>query len=78
MERTNPPKKKSLRKELECYVIAWNTCLKEAVKSMDFVTLLRNAHPAYRGNFASSLKDIGAITPFEASEFIKIVGQRLY
>jgi len=77
MKRTIQPKK-SLRRELECYVTAWNTCLKEVVKSMDLITLLRNAHPAYRSNFASSLKEAGMITPFEASEFIKVVGLKIY
>ena len=78
MERSTPPKKESLRRELECYVYAWNTVLKDAVKSMDIVTLLRNAHPAYRSDFARSLKDAGAITSFEASEFIKLIGQKIY
>jgi len=78
MERTNPPKKVSLRRELECYVVAWNTCLKETVKSMDLITLLRNAHPAYRSNFASDLKEAGELTKDQASEFVKIVGQKIY
>ena len=66
-------KKTSLRRELECYVIAWNTVLKKAVKTMDIITLLRNAHPSYRGDFARKLEEARYITPVEAREFIKYI-----
>ena len=74
MQRTVPPKKNSLRLELECYVISCNTVLRKAVKSMSIVTLLRNAHPAYRASFANQLFKAGMLSKQNASEFIKIVG----
>ena len=69
MERTIQPRKKSLRCELKCYVIGWNTILREAVKKMDVVTLLRNAHPTYRPSFASQCEEAGMLTNGEALEF---------
>jgi ribosomal protein L4 len=69
MKRTIPPKKLSLRRELENYVVAWNTVLRDAVGSMNIVTLLRNAHPAYRPAFASACAEVGLLTEFEAGEF---------
>jgi hypothetical protein len=74
MNRTIAPRKSSIRVGLEAYVVAWNTCLKEAVKSMDLVTLLRNAHPAYRANYTRELLEAGLIHKGQANEFIKIVG----
>ena len=68
--RTSPPKKTSLRLELEAYVYAWNTVLKEAVKTMDIVELLRNSQPSYRASFASQCCEKGLITERERSEFI--------
>jgi hypothetical protein len=69
MERRIQPRKKSLRRELECYVIGWNTILKGVVQSMDVVTLLRNAHPSYRPSFATQCEEAGMLTNREASEF---------
>ena len=60
-KRTILPKKHSLRIALEAYVSAWNTPLKEAVKSMDLITLLRNAHPSYRTSFMTELEHNGLI-----------------
>jgi hypothetical protein len=68
--RTSPPKKTSLRLELEAFVYAWNTTLKEAVKTMDIIILLRNAHPAYRSTFASKAFEIGLISDRQRSEFV--------
>jgi hypothetical protein len=68
--RTSPPKKTSVRLELEAYVVAWNTTLKKVVSTMDTVILLRNSHPAYRSAFASSLFEIGLISDQERSEFV--------
>jgi hypothetical protein len=68
--RTSPPKKTSLRLELEEYVSAWNTPLKEAVKTMDIIILLRNAHPTYRSTFASQAFEIGLITDWQRKEFV--------
>jgi len=39
-------------KELETYVTAYNKHLREAVKTMNWIILLRNSHPVYRGNYA--------------------------
>jgi hypothetical protein len=64
---------KSLRKELEVYVIAWNTCLRDRVKLMSPVLLLRNAHPAFRSDFAAKLKELGLLKEEESKEFIKFV-----
>jgi hypothetical protein len=69
MKRTIPPRKASLRRELEAYVTAWNTVLRDRVASMDIVTLLRNAHPAYRLPYATACAEIGLITEHEAGEF---------
>ena len=65
--------KSTVRKELEQFVYAWNTCLKEVVKHMDTIILLRNAHPVYRTDFAYRLRDEGIITIEQSKEFIKIV-----
>jgi hypothetical protein len=74
MQRTIPPRKSSLRLELEAYVVAWNTCLRKAVETMDNIILLRNAHPTFRPDYATKLKEAGMISKDEAREFIKIVG----
>jgi hypothetical protein len=71
--RTNFPKKHPIRIELENYVIAWNKYLKDVVKSMNIIILLRNAHPMYRADFAYKLRDAGLIKPEQVSEFIKPV-----
>jgi hypothetical protein len=65
-----------MRTDLERFVYAWNTPLKEAVQTMDLVILLRNAHPAYRAVYAAELKNAGLLLPEEANEFLKIVGGR--
>jgi hypothetical protein len=65
-------KKSSIRLALEGFVIAWNTPIREAVSSMDVIELLRNAHPSYRGVYASELHDAGEISKFDLSEFVYI------
>ena len=72
MTRTILPKETSLRRELECYVVSCNKYLRKAVKSMDFITLLRNAHPAYRPDFARDLRKAETISEEASKEFIKI------
>jgi len=62
-----------VRKELENYVIAWNTALREVVGKMDSIILLRNANPAHRGEFAMQFKNAGLISKDEAREFVKIL-----
>ena len=76
MKRTILPRKKTLRRELECYVVAWNKVLKDVVRSMDIITLLRNAHPSYRDSFVRQLMEVGMITKFDASEFTKVLGPK--
>lgn len=63
------------RKLLEQYVIAWNIYLKDVVSKMDLITLLRNSHPAYRGNFAMTLWNEKQISKDECKEFVTIVGR---
>lgn len=69
MERRIPPKKKSVRRELEGYVMGWNNVLKDTVGKMSIVMLLRNAHPAYRPTFATACVEEGLISDSAASEF---------
>jgi hypothetical protein len=63
------------RKNLELYVVAWNIILKEVVQTMDIVTLLRNAHPTYRANFATRLLEEKLISKDECKEFVKFIGE---
>ena len=69
--RTKQPKKHPLRRELELLVVAYNSCLREAVKGMNIIILLRNAHPLYRSDFAYELRDVGLITKEQSTEFVK-------
>jgi len=59
----------SFRKELETYVTAYNKHLREAVKTMNWIILLRNSHPVYRGDYAKECYKKGLITKSEAIEF---------
>jgi len=68
MERVKLPRKPTVRLELEQYVVAWNTPLKESP-----ISLLRNAHPIYRSDFAYKLRDAGLMTNEEIREFVKFV-----
>jgi len=74
LKRRITPKKSTIRKELESYVIAWNKPLKYGIDSMSYIDLLRNAHPAYRDSYARDLREVGHISKSEASEFIKMIG----
>ena len=66
-------KARLLRSDLEHFVAVWNTPLKEAVKSMDIIILLRNTHPLYRGDFASKFRLAKLISDNEAREFARIL-----
>jgi hypothetical protein len=66
---------KSLRKVIEINVVAYNSPLKETVKSMDIITLLRNCHPIDRITFAYALLRDKVINKYEAKEFVKLVGE---
>jgi hypothetical protein len=59
-----------MRKDLERFVYAWNTPLKDVVKTMDLIILLRNLHPLYRAAFAAELRNAGLLLPEEAKEFL--------
>jgi hypothetical protein len=72
IRKTQQPRKNSLRRELENYVIAWNTCLRPVVRKMSLVLLLRNAQPTYRSDFAYKLRDAGLMTKEEIKEFVKL------
>jgi predicted ATPase len=63
----------SIKKILECEVIAVNKLLKETVTSMDYITLLRNMHPISSSYYANQLLNLNIISKDEAKEFIKIV-----
>lgn len=62
-----------LRQLLEAYVVSTNTTLKDTVKSMNNLVLLRNSHPIYRPDFAREFERHGMITREEAIEFVKIL-----
>lgn len=57
------------RKELEQNVSGFNKHLKDSVKDMDIIILLRNCHPIYRKDYAQRLKREGEISDNEAKEF---------
>ena len=63
----------SIRKELELFVFAYNTPLKDVIPAMDHLTLLRNANPTYRSDFAYRMKDAKLITVEQCKEFVKLV-----
>ena len=58
-----------MRKELEAAVIGVNRHLKEKVREMDLIELLRNCHPLYRKEYARNLYHTGQITEAEMTEF---------
>lgn len=65
---------KSLRREMELIVVSQNDPLRTVVNKMDWILLLRNIHPIYRGKYAHILFKEDEITKDEAREFTKIVG----
>ena len=62
-------KELNFRKELEIYVTANNKFLREIVKTMSYLQLLRNSHPIYRNNYARDCYKKELITKVEAAEF---------
>jgi hypothetical protein len=60
-----------LRKVMETDATSMNKHLREAVKTMDWIILLRHVHPNYRSGYASDLLRLKEITKEEASEFVK-------
>ena len=65
---------KSLRREMELIVVSQNAPLRPVVNKMDWILLLRNIHPIYRGAYAHILFKEDEITKDEAREFTIIVG----
>ena len=63
-----------IRNELERLVYSTNVVLRDSVKDMSYVILLRNLHPIYRANYAMLLYNNRLITKDEAHEFAKFVG----
>lgn len=62
---------KSIVKELERVVVSTNTVLKDVVKDMDVLLLLRNVHPSVRVDYAYLCRDNGLLHTSEIDEFIK-------
>jgi hypothetical protein len=60
------------REEIESNVCAVNSVLKEKVRQMPIIELLRNAHPAWRSDYAHRLFAQNIITKEEAQEFTKL------
>lgn len=60
-----------MRKQLESAVISVNAPLKDEVKRMDLITLLRNCHPLYRTDYARILRQNEQITEDQLKEFTK-------
>ena len=58
------------KNDLERFVYAWNTPLKDVVNNMDIIILARNCHPIYRANFAAELRNAGLLSTEDAKEFI--------
>jgi len=57
------------REVMEIDVCAINKPLKEKVKDMDIMELLRNCHPVYRVDYARALHKEGTITEEQMKEF---------
>ena len=58
------------KRDLERFVYAWNTPLRDVVETMDVVILLRNVHPIYRSALATELRNSGLLDKSEAEQFI--------
>lgn len=64
----------SIKTDLERLVYSTNVVLKDAVKDMGYIALLRNLHPIYRPDYAMRLYRQNLITKEETHEFVKFVG----
>jgi hypothetical protein len=64
-------RKSKERKELEADVVAFNSPLRKAVRTMDAIQLIRNCHPLYREDHARKLLANEEITKEDAYEFKK-------
>ena len=65
----------TIRQEMEMDVVGVNSPLREVVREIPLLELLRNCHPQNRGEFAHRLYRAGELTKEQAREFTKIVGQ---
>lgn len=63
--------KKIVIENLKSAVVAYNSPLAVVINNMDVITLLRNAHPSVRVDFAYQCLENGLITREELYEFIK-------
>jgi hypothetical protein len=65
--------KEKIRNEAESITISMNNVLRDRVKTMSNVTLLRNIHPSYRESYAYQFLREEMITKDEAKEFVRLV-----
>jgi hypothetical protein len=63
------------REELEISVVSTNAVLRNKVRSMSLIELLRNVHPSFRSDFSNRLYKEGKIAKWEAEEFTIMVGK---
>lgn len=61
------------RTELKLMICSMNKCLKKKVHEMNYLELLCNVHPLYRGYYALKLLQEGKITRKQASKFTKFI-----
>lgn len=64
----------ALRQNIEQNVLCYNKELKDVVKKMDMIILLRNAHPVDRSVFTFACLREKMINKEQAKEFVKIIG----
>ncbi len=64
--------KEKIRKEAEEITISMNIVLKDVIKKMSNVTLLRNIHPSYREPYAYAFFREDMITKEELKEFVRL------
>jgi hypothetical protein len=59
----------AIRKEMETDAGSINRPIKEAVKKMEWIILLRHCHPVYRKDYARRLVQLKQISEKESMEF---------
>ena len=64
--------KEKIRKEAEEITISMNIVLKDVIKKMSNVTLLRNIHPSYREPYTYAFFREDMITKEELKEFVRL------
>lgn len=63
-------------KQLQNDVVSVNNVLREKVREMDYIELLRNCHPFNRSKYAYALLHEGVISETEAKEFTITIGAK--